>query len=119
MQLHIVSQRDPSTVRSADTVVPKNVGGDRRERCERRIALRTKCLSISRDAIALEILLQDVTAQRSPSSRKMRTAAGTGRNPLLGSKVAALLPFSSLVTTGGAVRLLLEEAIGVDLSGDE
>jgi len=119
MQLHIVSQRDPGTVRSAHTIVPKNVGGDRRERCERRIALRAKCLAISRDAIALEILLEDVAAQRSPSSRERRTAAGADGDSLLGGKVAALLPFPSLAATGGTVRLLLEEAIRVDLSGDE
>src|SRR5258708_39406889 len=92
MQLHIVSQRDPGSICSAHTIVPKNVGGDSRERCERRIAFRTECLAISREAIAFEILLEDVTLQRSPSSRKRRTAEGAAGASLLGNKGGALVP---------------------------
>jgi hypothetical protein len=104
---------------SADTVVAKDMGSNGEQLCEWSITFGAECLLGEGDAVTEKILFEDVTTSLAQLSRKRRATAGTGCDSLLGCKVEAPLPLSSLVLARAVVGFWLEKAVGICFSGNE
>src|SRR5260370_31504161 len=115
MQLHILRHRDTRAVCSADTVVAKDMRGDRQKSCQRSITFGAKGLSLLRHAITGEVLPENMTTPDASLPREGQSTTGTGGNPFLCCKIQATLPFPPSMLADVIVGFRLKQTIRVHL----